>query len=95
MTKVKVKSKPKLKVLSHSSHLYFLSVSARLHNVIFVVVGVCYSSCTNESVLPSQHDNLPVPILFAPGWGGTMWVKSLAQGLKHNEFASWVELTTL
>ena len=27
-------------------------------------MGVRYSSCTNESVLPSQHDNLPVPISF-------------------------------
>ena len=33
----KVKSKPKLKSLGRSAHLYFLSIWARLHSVIYVV----------------------------------------------------------
>ena len=51
-----------------------------------------YYSCTNESVLPSQHDKLPVPISFFTwgGGGGTMRVKSLAQGISRpNELKSW------
>ena len=61
--KEKEKLKPELKALGPSAHLYILSVCDGLHSVIFVV-GVRYSSWTNGSVLPSQHDNLPVPFLF-------------------------------
>ena len=53
-----------------------------MYFVVVVVVEVRSSSCTNESVLPSQHDNnAGTHFFFSPGWGGTIWVKSLAQGL--------------
>ena len=42
----------------------FISLMFRPDSTMQVfVVEVCYS-CTNESVLPSQHDNLPVPVSF-------------------------------
>ena len=58
-------------------------VSSVLKNYIKVYSFVIYLFIY-FSVLPSQHDNLPVPISFihlGGDWGGTMWVKSLAQGL--------------
>ena len=42
-----------------------ISLAFRPDSTMYIFVeGVRYSSCTNESVLPSQHDNLPVPISF-------------------------------